>query len=239
MLTIDTPKGRYKYKLIPLYNGIKKIDKIKAKENLNLFNSIAKKNNLNFGLCYGTFLGAIREHDFIDHDEDIDLFILSEQKEILLGLLFELDTYGFKVARYDRRGGLLSIIRNNEYIDIYIFTPLFEGVRAALGDPIPEKYILNLKEYDFQGDKFLGACEGEEMLTFFYGANWKTPIQTFNYESSFYKHFLENVKWHIYYYIPNFLFNLIFLPREKYKLERYYFRKKRLDDIMQSKNGNN
>jgi glycerol-3-phosphate cytidylyltransferase len=228
MLRIDTKKGPYNYKLIPLYNGSKKINKVVARENLLIFNSIAQKNKLKFGLCYGTLLGAIREHDFIEHDEDIDLFIIEENKKILLEMLFDLQDSGFNVARYDRRGGLLSIMRNDEYIDIYIFSPLMEGVRAALGDPIPEKYIMDLVEYDFQGEKFLGAKDSEEMMLFFYGSNWMIPIQTNDFNQPFYKKWIYYLIWYIYYYMPDFLFNKIIKPRERKKIDRYYKRKERL-----------
>ena len=73
MPIIKTPKGTYKFKLIPIYPGWKLIDKEKAFENLSLFKEIADRNEFKFFLAYGTMLGAVREKDFIDHDEDIDL----------------------------------------------------------------------------------------------------------------------------------------------------------------------
>ena len=73
MPKIKTPKGTYKFKLIPNYPGWKLIDKEKAFENLSIFKEIADRNGFKFFLAYGTMLGAVREKDFIDHDEDIDL----------------------------------------------------------------------------------------------------------------------------------------------------------------------
>jgi len=229
MLNINTPKGNFAYTIKPIYNGIKRINKEKAKENLLLFNKIAKKNNLKFVLCYGTLLGAIREHDFIDHDEDIDLFILDNQKDIFLCMLFELKDEGFELARYDRRGGLASLIRNNEYLDIYIFRPLSKELWESLGDPMPAKYILDLKEYDFQGENFWGARDSEEMMLFFYGKNWNIPTQSFNFNKSKLHRALEMLIWHIYFRMPDFLFNIIIKPREKKKFARYKRRKEVLE----------
>ena len=65
-------------------------------------------------------LGAVREKDFIDHDEDIDLGADYKDVDKFLLMLFELRENAFEVARWDDRG-LISIIRNNEYIDIYFF----------------------------------------------------------------------------------------------------------------------
>ena len=72
-LNIPTSKGNYSYRFVPIYQGIKPIDKKKAKENLSLLKRICNEHNLDFILFYGTLLGAIREHDFISHDEDIDI----------------------------------------------------------------------------------------------------------------------------------------------------------------------
>ncbi|MDR2956397.1 MAG: LicD family protein [Prevotella sp.] len=235
-MKIDTPKGLYKYKFIPIYVGIKKIDKIIAKENLLLFKRIADENSLRFGLCYGTMLGAIREHDFIEHDEDIDLFILSEQRDVFLSMLFELRKYSFEVARYDRRGGLISIIRKGEYIDIYIFSPMKDDLREALGDPMPEKYLKNLSLYEFQGESFLGASDSIEMMQFFYGENWSTPIVYADFDLPFYKKMIQYIMWYTIYYMPDCLFYKVMEARKQKKIDRYEMRLERLKRIIGQKN---
>jgi hypothetical protein len=77
-LSINTLKGKYTYKYVPIFLGIKPIDKAIAKENLLLLKDILDKNHLRFLLLFGTLLGAVREHDFIAHDEDIDLVMKKE-----------------------------------------------------------------------------------------------------------------------------------------------------------------
>ena len=231
-LSIDTPKGKYIYQFIIVYNGIKMIDKAIAKENLLLFNSIAKKNGLKFGLVYGTLLGAIREHDFIAHDEDIDLFIKSEDLDLFKSMLFELRENGFEVLRYDRRDGLCSIMRKEEYIDFYIMAPLIDGVRETLGSPIPEKYITDLSEYDFQGEKFFAAREAEESMLFFYGESWRTPIVMNPYNMSWAKKMKAKFNWWIYYTMPDFVFYPIMEKRAVKKLILYNKRAARLNEII-------
>ena len=98
MPIIILPDGtHFDYKIRPLYLGVKKINKKQAKENLLLLKSIADKSGLCFALAFGTALGAVREHDFIEHDEDIDLWVHYSQKDLLLSLLFELRENGFEV----------------------------------------------------------------------------------------------------------------------------------------------
>ena len=151
---IKTPKGIYEYKPLIVYEGIKKIDKLKARKNLLLFKEISERNGLVFGLAFGTFLGAMREHDFIDHDEDIDLFVLNEYKDLFLSMLFELRDNGFEVIRYDRRGDLCSIMRNGEYIDILFFRKINGDVRLAQSYFLPGQFVEEIALYDFQGKKF-------------------------------------------------------------------------------------
>lgn len=230
--TIDTRKGPYTYKFQIVYNGIKRMDMAIAKENLLLFNKIAKKNELPFGMVYGTLLGAIREHDFIAHDEDIDLFILREDLDLFKSMLFELREYGFEVIRYDRRDGLCSIMRKGEYIDFYIMSPLIEGVRETLGDPIPEKYLTNLIEYDFQGEKFMATKYAQEAMMFNYGGNWNVPIEMNQYDMPWYKKLKVRISWWIYYTMPDWLFNPIMEKRAVKKMERYNRRAERLNGLL-------
>lgn len=218
---ITTSKGDYIYKLKIVYEGIKKIDKTIAKENLLLFNKIAKKNGLKYALAYGSILGAIREHDFIEHDEDIDLAILKEHADLFKSMLFELRDYGFEVIRYDRRGGLCSLMRKGEYIDIYIYNKLQDGIMETLADPMPEKYLINTKEIEFQGDIFHIPNEVEEYLLLQYGTTWRTPIQRDNFKQSEFRKVIWKIKWLIYYILPDKLFIPWIERRGKEKIIRY------------------
>lgn len=76
---------------------------------------------ITFILFYGTLLGAVREHDFIDHDEDIDLVLFKKDMRKFENQLFKLRECGFEMARYERRG-FCSIIRKGEYIDLYFMS---------------------------------------------------------------------------------------------------------------------
>ncbi|MFV0313147.1 MAG: LicD family protein [Dysgonomonas sp.] len=233
-MKIYTTKGIYKYKFIPLCAEKKKINKEIAKENLLLFKKIAERNNLQFSLAFGTMLGAIREHDFIDHDDDIDLWILSEQKTVFFDMLFELREYGFELARFHRRG-LASILRKGENIDIYILHPMKEGLRGYYNNPMPEKYLTDLSLYEFQGDLFPGSADSEESMVFFYGEDWKTPIPYINYEMPFYKQWISLIKEYIIAYIPDWIFFPITDMRKKRKRDIYAKRLIRLNNFLQKK----
>ena len=120
MAAIKTSSGQIiKYRNRVLY-GQKRINKPAAFKNLISLKRIFDDAGIDFLLIAGTLLGAVREHDFITHDEDIDLAFLYENKQRVIDLLPRILDQGFSIARYDRRN-LLSVIRNDEYIDFYFF----------------------------------------------------------------------------------------------------------------------
>ena len=184
MPTIQTSTCKIRYRTIPIYGGIKRIDKQQANENLQLLKKILDKNGVTFLLFYGTLLGCVREHDFITHDEDIDLAMLDEDRQKLLDSLPELIENGFQIARYDKRG-LLSIIRKNEYIDFYFFVPYKEaGIRSCCGSLVFEKSLTEIAEYDFKGGKYMGPEDYEQHFRLEYGPDWRTPVQYFDFKPS-------------------------------------------------------
>jgi lipopolysaccharide cholinephosphotransferase len=153
--------------------------------------------NVKFGLIFGTLLGSIRENNFIEHDEDTDLFILNEDKENMLSSLHDLVECGFEIGRYN--GKLLSIIRNGEYIDFYFFRKSnFFYRKCDVGLVAKAKYLENTKDYKFLGEIFQVPEEAESLLVDLYGKTWKTPIKndpTTNYNK--YLIFRESIKKNI------------------------------------------
>lgn len=220
MPSIRLSNGILKYKTHPLFLGIKRIDKEISAKNLLLLKAFLDKHHVTFGLIAGTLLGAVREKDFISHDEDIDLFFLDEQRQELLDLLPELILEGFEVARYDRRG-LLSIIREGEYIDLYFFAPLCEGVRHCCGWCIPEELLLMTKEFDFKGAKYNVPADVEGFLIYEYGMDWSTPIEWADYEMPKWKRKFNEWKEIIKEILPDILFYPIAQRTEKKVLRKY------------------
>ena len=56
----------------------KRMDREKAHRMLTAVKTIYDAAGIPFYLAFGTFLGAIREHDFIEHDGDIDIFVMGK-----------------------------------------------------------------------------------------------------------------------------------------------------------------
>lgn len=221
MAVIKTTKGNLKYSPMILYPGIKQINKKIALENLKVVSDIMHKSGIKWGPVLGTLLGIIRENDFITWDEDIDLFIMEEDKEKFLPLLFDFINAGFKIAR-SWRCGLVSIIRNGEYIDFYFMKDLHGGVRCAVGDAfIFEKYLTDVIPWDFKGVQFYIPREYDEFLTFHYG-DWRTPVQWNDYGMSWKRKLklrvMLTIKNHI---MPDWLYYSKFPKYHQPRLERF------------------
>lgn len=205
MAKVVTPKGIFHYSPKALYLGIKQIDKIQALENLQILATILNANNITWGPAFGSLLGAVREHDFIEWDEDIDLFILEEEEDLFRNCLWELQEHGFYLIRYERRG-LYSIMRKGEYIDFYVFQKLIEGLRHTNGGGyIFEKYITDMQEIDFKGVPLRIPIEYDEYLTFQYG-DWRKPVQYANFELSPLQKFIATAKGTIKNHLPDCIY---------------------------------
>lgn len=219
MAILKTNKGDIKFRQKNIYLGIKRINKEISYENLLLIKNKFDENNIKFGLIYGTLLGAIRENDFISHDEDIDLFVLSEDEIKFREILFELNKNEFELIRYER-SGLYSILRKGEYIDFYIMKPYSKGVRWNGADNfILEKFVTETKFIKFKGEEFLVPKESEKFLEFFYGKEWGTPIVYANFEISKFRIFLIKLFFIIRRSLPNFIYSkyIFFYYRKRYK----------------------
>ena len=220
MAVIKTSKGDFHFKPQIVYLGIKQIDKKIAFDNLKVVAEIMNKSDLKWGPVYGSLLGIIRDNDFITWDEDIDLFILEEDKEKFLPFLFEFQNAGFEVIRH-WRCGLISIKRNGEYIDFYFPKLIAEGVRSTIGVAyLFDKYLNDTIVWDFKGIKLNIPREYEEFLEFQYG-DWRTPVKYADFNLPFLKKWKMIIRLYIINHLPNFLFWPLFRMHHKKDLEKF------------------
>ncbi len=223
MPKIQTSSGFITYKTYPLYIGVKVINKEISRENLLLLKRILDNHLIFFGLIAGTLLGAVREHDFISHDEDTDLFFLEEDKQKVFDILPELLKDGFDVARYDRRG-LMSIIRKGEYIDLYFFSAYAPHIRICSGWCIPDKFLLNVSQYVFQGAIFMIPKDYIGYLEYEYGMDWETPILYANYTLGKWKRCVLQLKERVKDLLPDWAYFYLARKAEN-KIRKKYLEK--------------
>lgn len=215
MPSLKTPSGSIRFKSVALYFGVKQINKEIAAENLHILKEILDRRGVRFQLAFGTLLGAVREHDFISHDEDIDLAMLDEDRDSLLEALGELYEAGFRVCRFDRRD-LLSLMRKGEYIDFYFYRPYADGLRSSSGWINLERHVAESIAITFKGEEYLVPADWEEYLVGEYGRDWRTPVKYNDYAMSPVKVVLFRLKERLKEILPDFLyFRLAAGPQRK------------------------
>lgn len=236
MPKIDTSNGIIRYKLTPLYPGIKVINKAKATENLLVLKSVLDRQQIPFLLIAGTLLGAVREGDFIAHDEDIDLAFLAEDKQRVLDALPAMLEAGFAIARYNRRG-VLSVIRQGEYIDLYFFRQIGDNRRSCDGWVVLEPFLTEVLPFRFKGVDFLVPNAYHDYLVSEYGVDWRTPVVWNDYQMPWWKKILLTIKEHVKEWLPDWLYFRLarraehqYEQRSNERLEHYFVWKKQKEN---------
>ena len=136
--------------------------------------------DIRFCLAFGTLLGAIREHDLIKGDEDLDVF--TDQEEKLRSSIPWLAEQGLVVTRV-KDGDFYSFRLDEEsYIDVYILRPFHFSIWGlwcyCLCDcATPKRFFKKYQKINFLGEDFLCPSNPEKLVEFWYGKTWRTPIR--------------------------------------------------------------
>ena len=161
----------YNYKLVRNSNPY--LNQEIAYKNLVLFSNFLINHKIYHGIIYGTLLGLYREEALIKHDQDVDLYILDEDKDKLLNSLQFVEDIGFKVIRFEKK--LISIFKDGEYIDMYLFSKFFFKFRKCGRTVIKASYLENPSSLDVKGFKFKVPSPTEQFLIQCYGKDWRQP----------------------------------------------------------------
>ena len=216
MARIKTSKGFLEYQNHFLYFGGKVIDKGMMLQNINVLSIYLDKIDINWGPAFGTLIGIVRNDDFQPWKPIFDIYILKEDEERFKDVLWLLKDVGFELVRYERRG-LYYLYRNKQYIKVFVLHKISSDVRHTGGsDFIHEKYLQNTVKWDFKGIELNVPADLDEYLTFQYGDNWTTPIQTVFYSTNLIKKWYHWIKTWIQDSMPDeFYYFWLFQRRKK------------------------
>ena len=183
-------------------------DNKSRQELIYLFQTIMKilqNNNLNFILFYGSLLGVLREDNFIDGDDDVDILLDRKDADKLLSIVSSHDniSYRYGVSHNEQYNLFQLYLNNNTHsedvlslfgpIDIYyididkqnnIISLPWEDEIYCYNDIYPLKPI-NIYGYDvFIPNKALQIIERG------YGKDWMIPKSKNNseYEYNYHVH---------------------------------------------------
>ena len=152
------------------------INKKLAKEILFELKEIFDSNKVKFFLAFGTCLGAIREKDFIDNDDDIDLGFFENAD--FNKLKKEFVEKGYKLYPHNLKGAELSLVKEGLKIDLakyYKSKDIYYcySFNSKCIVVLPKENLYILKEIEFLGSKFLVPSLVEKYLEYTYTKSWK------------------------------------------------------------------
>jgi len=155
-----------------------------AKELLFDIDDIFKKYNITFWLDCGTLLGAVRNLDFIDWDNDLDIAVYKSIfldyelwnkviQDFLERNIHVVTTWGdsvFSCKKYKNKEEMV--------IDIHTYKKVNKEYQCAMSNNLlsfPEEIFDSLSSIDFKGRQFNTPNLSETYLALLYGDNWKEP----------------------------------------------------------------
>lgn len=178
------------------------MEKDKALQILIDIKKVITRLNKNYFLIDGTLLGAIREKDFIEYDNDLDVGVFAEQWEWNDITIFISEMRKIEFDLYHQYGIFgecfeLSLKRDDIKIDFFfynrsenkrIFHAFLRGGQDIDKDLIEYEYpasiIENLSLIEFLGNEFTAPEKAKEVLFIKYGKDWKIPIKNWDWATS-------------------------------------------------------
>ena len=145
-----------------------------------------------FGIPYmlssGTLLGAIRDHDFIKGDFDVDIQTTDEGK--LFDNLQNLEDNGLRLIRVEPSGVYSFRLNERCYIDCYIIGPAKKFPWSMYCYKVhdcylPKNLFTGVEYIDFVGKKIPVPKNPIKLIKWWYGKDWQIPAG----KNSYYYHY--------------------------------------------------
>jgi len=158
------------------------MDREKARYLLFAVADALESRGIRFFLDYGTLLGAIRERDFIEHDNDIDLGVFDDilaDYARFYGICRDLWKHGIRLgAIWD--GGAICFRYADLSLDLNRYVKADGQYAISLYGKksyYPARHLDELDQIEFCGRVFSCPKYSDELMTLGYGDTWKSPVK--------------------------------------------------------------
>jgi hypothetical protein len=155
-----------------------------------------EQEGIDYSLDFGTLLGAIRERDFIEWDDDIDLCVFDHDVPKIMAALPRLNNINYRARTrswdLDIQGCTLGKVRtvkihNRELLffkgrvhtDLYIKYRLDDGWNWQSHGKrcrAPHHFHVSYETIDFLGRSVRVPADTEAYLAHSFGPDWRTPV---------------------------------------------------------------
>ena len=168
--------------------------------NLVTLKEIFNKHGIRWWLSHGTMLGAYRENNFIEWDDDVDIGLDMRYREKIYPVIEDAKKAGFFVPPEAIKNTVVLptlcpyydtvFIKNGEKIEGWWYDRkliyntktkkkeafyIYDEVRSGWALKHPAKFYDKLSTFKFRGTKFPIPNHIEDWLVHFYGEEWETP----------------------------------------------------------------
>lgn len=159
-----------------------------AQQYLEDVKKIFDRNGIEFCLMYGTLVGAVRDENFVEYDDDVDVALWVKDADKVNSVRQEFKDLGyyFCATRIAGTFNFFYIARKEvakTKVDIYmlfehdnkLWFPRYTNVKGrgptVVAIPYTKKYFENMQEINFLGSKYKVPSPPEEFLEELWG-NW-------------------------------------------------------------------
>jgi hypothetical protein len=137
---------------------------------------VLTKYGVDYFLSAGTFLGAIREKDFIKWDWNVSVVCLAEQFDVKYKLLRRnFVKRGYEIEDREKMGYVSINIYKNDVKYVIESLKLNGKWRELPLHRIPAKFFIKSEKATIRGHEFNVHCNPKKILKWYYGNDWMIP----------------------------------------------------------------
>lgn len=167
------------------------------------FQDVMRKLDAEWYLAYGTCLGALRNHQFISHDLDMDFYLCPKPEAGIEEVKNALSAAGYRHHhdyQVEGKTAECSWERNGVNFDIFVLEEKPEGYGCYLFNRFPDSsysqehefsvslsmapHITGKREIDLEGVMVPIPANAEDFMKLYYGENWIVPDPGYTWENS-------------------------------------------------------